>query len=104
MQVLASHHAKIAAALAIPPTMATPDAIRYATINQASELRPAFTPAALRDLKFKSANRFNSRGETISGNGSAEFGVWIAIGRKVLVDLVAFDRWIASHKVGVVQK
>lgn len=71
---------------------------RFATIPQAAKLRPAFTAAALRDIRFKAADRLNSRGETIKGNGSA--GVWITIGRKVLVDLEALDRWIESHKSG----
>jgi hypothetical protein len=79
--------------------MAAPVAVnRYATVEQAAQLRPAFTPPALRDIRFKSADRFNSRGEIIKGNGSANFGVWVSIGRKVLIDLDAFDRWIESHK------
>lgn len=83
-----------------PLPMAAPVAAnRYATIEQAAQLRPAFTPAALRDIRFKSADRFNSRGDLIPGNGSAAAGVWVSIGRKVLVDLLALDRWIESHKV-----
>jgi hypothetical protein len=86
------------AALA-PVSMTAPFAVnRYATIEQAAQLRQAFTPAALRDIRFKSADRLNSRGETIKGNGSAAAGVWVSIGRKVLIDLDAFDRWIDSHK------
>ncbi len=73
--------------------------IRFATINQAAELRPIFTPAALRDLKFKANDRENSRGETIKGNGTGPAGVWVQIGAKVLVDLPALDRWIESHKM-----
>ena len=99
MQANASHQTKLAAALAIPPTMAMPVAVRYATINQAAELRPAFPPAALRDLKFKAFDRKNSRGEVIKGNGTGPAGVWIQIGAKVLLDLEALDRWIESHKV-----
>lgn len=71
---------------------------RFATIEQAALLRPAFTTAALRDIRFKAADRLNSRGETIPGNGSAAAGVWVSIGRKVLIDLDALDRWIESHK------
>lgn len=72
--------------------------VRFATINQAAELRPVFTPAALRDLKFKAHDRKNSRGEIIKGNGTGPAGVWVQIGAKVLVDLEALDRWIESHK------
>ena len=93
MQAIASHQTKLATALAIPA------AVRYTTINQAAELRPVFTPAALRDLKFKAHDRKNSRGETIKGNGTGPAGVWVQIGAKVLIDLPALDRWIESHKV-----
>jgi hypothetical protein len=98
MQATTQHQAP-ATAQAIPPTMATPAPSRYATINQAAELRPIFTPAALRDLKFKAYDRKNSRGETIKGNGTGPAGVWVQLGAKVLVDLEALDRWIESHKV-----
>jgi hypothetical protein len=85
----------------VPVPMAAPAAVnRYATIEQAAQRRPAFTPPALRDIRFKSADRINSRGEIIKGNGSAAAGVWVSIGRKVLIDLDAFDRWIESHKTG----
>lgn len=70
--------------------------IRYATITQAAKLRPAFTAAALRDIRFKAADRINSRSEIIKGNGSA--AAWVTIGRKVLLDLDAFDAWIDSHR------
>lgn len=90
------------AQMVTPPTVAIPMAApvaRYVTINQAAELRSAFSPAAFRDLKFRAHNRKNSRGETIKGNGTGPAGVWVQIGAKVLVDLSAFDRWIESHKV-----
>ncbi len=84
-----------------PVPMVAPAAVnRFATVEQTAKVRPAFTRPALRDLRFKSADRINSRGEIIKGNGSAEAGVWISIGRKVLIDLEAFDRWIESHKTG----
>ncbi len=86
---------EIHSALAAPATSNC-----FATINQAAELRPIFTPAALRDLKFKAHDRKNSRGETILGNGSGPAGVWVQIGAKVLIDICAFDRWVASHRLG----
>ncbi len=95
------HQAATTAETLTPPsTMAKPAAVRFATINQAAELRPAFTSAALRDLKFKARDRKNSRGETIKGNGTGPAGVWVQIGAKVLIDLSAFDRWIESHRLG----
>lgn len=71
---------------------------RFLTIQQTAKARPAFSPASLRDIRFKGADRMNSRGERISGNGAAAAGVFIQVGRKVLVDLDAFDRWVLSHR------
>jgi hypothetical protein len=70
------------------------------TIRQCANLRPAFTEAALRDIRFKAFDRKNSRGDVIEGNGSGEAGVWVQIGKKILIDLEAFDAWVKSHKVG----
>lgn len=84
-------------------TAATPAAIirpgkRLATIEQTAKLYPVFPPAALRDMKFKAFDRKNSRGEIIKGNGTGEAGVWLQIGRKVIVDLDAFEAWIDGHR------
>ncbi len=73
---------------------------RLATIKQAAQLRPVFSEASFRDLKFKAHDRKNSRGETIKGNGTGPAGVWVQVGRKVLVDLSAFDCWLDSHRIG----
>jgi hypothetical protein len=101
--VQAQQAATTAATLAIPPTMAELiAAVRYATINQVAKVRP-FSPAALRDLKFKAHDRKNSRGEIIKGNGTGPAGVWLQVGAKVLIDLDAFDRWLESHRIGSVQ-
>jgi hypothetical protein len=70
------------------------------TIKQCPELRPAFTEAALRDLRFKAFDRKNSRGDVIEGNGSGAAGVWVRIGKRILIDLEAFDAWVKSHKMG----
>lgn len=72
---------------------------RLATIPQAANQYP-FTAAALRDLKFRAHDRKNSRGEIIKGNGTGAAGVWLQIGRKVLVDLDNFDAWLDSHRGG----
>ncbi len=83
------------AALSLPAV-----SIRFVTIKQAAMIRPMFTEAAFRDIRFKAFDRRNSRDEVIEGNGSGEAGVWLEVGGKVLVDLPAFDRWIESHKTG----
>jgi hypothetical protein len=72
--------------------------VRFATIKQAAQLRPVFTEAAFRDIRFKAFDRKNSRGEVIKGNGSGEFGCWIEVGGKVLLDLPKFDAWLESQK------
>lgn len=77
-------------------TSSTPSK-RLATIPEAAEIYP-FTAPALRDLKFRAYDRSNSRGEIIKGNGTGAAGVWVQIGRKVLVDLDAFEAWIDSHR------
>lgn len=69
---------------------------RIATIHETAQTYP-FSEAALRDLKFRAFDRTNSKGEIIKGNGSGKAGAWIQVGRKVLLDLDAFDAWIASH-------
>lgn len=76
-------------------TIALPERRRYLTIPETSNVRP-FTVPSLRDIRFKSRDRINSRGDVIPGNGSA--AAWITIGRKVLLDLDAFDKWIDAHR------
>jgi hypothetical protein len=71
---------------------------RFVSIAECAALRP-FSKAALRDLKFRAFDRTNSRGGTILGNGSGPAGVWVTLGRKVLIDLPAFDAWLESRKV-----
>ena len=77
---------------------ATATSLRFATIKQAAIVRPVFTEAAYRDIRFKAFDRVNSRGEVIKGNGSGEFGCWIEVGGKVLLDLPKFDAWLESQK------
>ena len=79
------------------PILSAPPA-RHFTIEHVAQVRSAWTAAALRDLKFRAFDRMNSRGERIAGNGTGAAGVWIQIGRRVLVDIEAFDRWIESHR------
>jgi hypothetical protein len=54
------------------------------------------TPAAIRANIFKSADRKNSRGEIIKGNGLAATGAIIRRGRKVLIDLDRYGAWLAG--------
>lgn len=79
------------------PAVATPAPRRFVTIAECAELRP-FSSQALRDMKFKAFDRKNSRGDVIPGNGTGPAGVWVSLGRKVLIDLPAFDAWLEAHK------
>lgn len=67
-------------------------------VLQFSERWPAWTPAALRNLILNAEDRLNSRGERIPGNGLAEAGAIVRVGRRVLIDETAFFRWIADQQ------
>ena len=74
---------------------------RLATVAQMAELpayRNAFSASSLRHLIFDSEDRKDSKGGIIRGNGLAEAGVIIRIGRKILIDLNRFDGWIDAHR------
>lgn len=70
------------------------------TVKQFSEAWQAWTPPALRNLILNAAARVNSRGERIPGNGLAEAGAIVRVGRRVLIDEQAFFRWIAAQQCG----
>ncbi len=72
---------------------------RLATIERAAEIFEAAgeTPAAIRARIFKAADRTNSRGEKIPGNGLAASGAIIRRGRKVLIDVDRYGAWLAGR-------
>lgn len=75
------------------------DAIpRLRTVAQFYEIHPAWSQASLRNLVLNASDRVNSRGERIAGNGLAEAGAIVRVGRKVLIDEAAFFRWIAEQQ------
>lgn len=55
-----------------------------------------FSEAALRHLIFNSEDRLTASGEIIPGNGLA--CAVLRLGRRVLLDLDEFDRWIDTHR------
>jgi hypothetical protein len=63
-----------------------------------AERRPAWTEPAWRNLILNSEDRYNSRGELIPGNGLKEAGVIVRVGRRVLIDEAAFDKWLAEQQ------
>ncbi len=74
---------------------------RLTTISNMARLPgygEAFTVPSLRHGVFQARSRTTSRGESIPGNGLEEAGVVLRIGRKVLIDLDAFDAWLALKR------
>ena len=72
---------------------------RLATIQKTADVfaNAGETPAAIRANIFKAADRFNSRGEKINGNGLAAAGAIVRRGRKVLLDLDRYGAWLAGR-------
>jgi hypothetical protein len=69
---------------AAPPL---PQGKRYLTIRQTAQAYPAMTESALRWLRFNGdANGFNR--------------CVLAVGRKLLIDAEAFERWLEAHRDG----
>jgi hypothetical protein len=69
---------------------------RLFSIKQFALAYPAFTESSLRNLIFKANPRSSSRGE-IEGNGLSEFGAIIRIGRRILIDDLAFFAWVRGN-------
>ncbi len=65
------------------------------TVEQFAKVEPAFTAAALRNLIFKAAPRYSSKGE-IPGNGLIECGAIVRRGRKVMIHRDRFLAWVAA--------
>lgn len=80
----------------------TPRALR--TVEQFCDAFPFKTQAGLRSEILNSADRVNSRGERIPGNGLAEAGAIVRVRRRVLVDPVAYFRWIADQNKRATRK
>ena len=74
------------------------DTPRIVTIKVAAEIFSAAgqTQPAIRANIFKSADRFNSRGEKIKGNGLAKSGAIVRRGRKVLLVVAKYAAWLES--------
>lgn len=73
---------------------------RLATIRQTAQAyQGVFTESAIRDLVFKAEARFNFRGDRLPGNGLAESGALVKIGRRVLIDLDHFEEWLDSKRL-----
>ena len=54
------------------------------------------TPAAIQGHIFKASDRFDSKGRKIAGNGLAQSGAIIRRGRKVLIDVDLYAKWLSG--------
>ena len=72
---------------------------RLVTVEKAAEIfsNAGETVGAIRANIFKAEDRYNSRGEKITGNGLAETGAIIRRGRKVLIDIDRYAAWLAGR-------
>ena len=72
---------------------------RLATIERAAAIfaDAGETQSAIRANVFKAADRFNSRGEKINGNGLSASGAIVRRGQKVHIDLDRYGAWLAGH-------
>ena len=68
------------------------------TVPQFADRHRAWTQPSLRNLILNSADRLNSRGERIAGNGLTEAGAIVRLGRRVLIDEQKFFIWIAAQQ------
>jgi hypothetical protein len=74
---------------------------QFATIKQLAEMdrySGVFTQAVLRRLIASGEHRINSRGHLVPGNGILAAGVVFRVGGRILLDIAAFDRWVAGKR------
>jgi hypothetical protein len=86
-------------------TMIVPDeeirapALHLTTKQMAANPKyPWLTEQGLRHLIFQSRPRLRASGEIIPGNGLSV--AIVKVGRRVLIDIAAFDKWLDSQRVG----
>lgn len=60
------------------------------------EYRQTFTENALRHLVANAEDRYSAKGDKVPGNGLCP--AIIKLGRRVLIDLDAFDAWLLRHR------
>lgn len=63
------------------------------TVRQLADRHKAFSEPSIRALILNAEDRQNSRGERIPGNGLAEAGAIVRVGRRVLIDEQIFLAW-----------
>ena len=68
------------------------------TVEQFCDENDFITQPGLRNQILNAADRVNSLGDRIPGNGLAEAGAIVRVGRRVLIDPVAYFSWIANQQ------
>ena len=76
-----------------------PQGLHLATVENAAKIfaDAGETPSAIRANIFKAADRFNSRGERIPGNGLGQTGAIVRRGRKILIVVPIYAAWLAGR-------
>jgi hypothetical protein len=71
---------------------------KLATVKNVPSFFPSagLTVPAVQGHIFKSADRFDSKGRKIAGNGLAKTGAIIRRGRKVLIDVDKYASWLSG--------
>jgi hypothetical protein len=75
---------------------------KLVTIRQLAAMEQyagVFPENRLRGLIAAAAPRMNSRGHAIPANGLFEAGAVMKIGKRILIDIDAFQRWLASKRL-----
>lgn len=71
---------------------------RLFTVEQFADRHPAFPQSAVRNHILNAADRVNSRGQRIPGNGLAEAGGIVRLGRRLYIDERAFFKWLSDQQ------
>ena len=88
-----------AVAAAVRTVIGKPEPPNLFTVAAFAERHKTWaTQPALRSLILNSAERVNSRGEVLPGNGLSEARAIVRVGRRVLIDEAAFFCWIAAQQ------
>lgn len=72
-----------------------------ATIRNVPSCFPmaGLTVAAIQSHIFKAQDRIDSKGRRIPGNGLAETGAIIRRGRRILIDVAKYGKWLAAGDI-----
>ena len=71
-------------------------------LSRIPEYSAVFTEARLRTLVATAESRLGARGQPIPGNGLKEAGAIVRIGRRIYFDLLRFEAWVNSKRLGQV--